>query len=140
MTYNRVALFDAIDAASHRLDPSRVFMAHDVGQLDGYPRTPESFDNVQVGPADARPTDADDNVARTFDFWLRHVLIGDELRVAQALVVVMEDCCFHTIRLLILVFPSPLGAERREAARGRGRPHGKSACAPACLSAGSHTT
>jgi len=37
-------------------------------------RSPDAFDDVQVGAADARATDADDHIVRLLDLWVGNIL------------------------------------------------------------------
>src|SRR6185437_5466879 len=61
------------------------------------PIAPEAFDDVQIRSTYAGAADPHDNIARAGNLRIRDVLVGDEIRPAEAGVVAGEDCRFHRI-------------------------------------------
>jgi hypothetical protein len=53
MADDRVADFRSLHALADLLDPARIFVTHNVGEIDFDLAAPNAFDDVQVGAADA---------------------------------------------------------------------------------------
>ena len=87
MADDRVANLDPLDALAYFLDPSGVFVTHDVGEIDVDLAAPNAFDDVQIGAADTSAPDSHDHVGRAVDFRVREVLVFDELLGGQLLVI-----------------------------------------------------
>ena len=93
-----VAALDHLDRAADLLDPARVLVPHDVGQLDGHHGAPQSLDHVEVGAAHAGAADPHDHVGGFFDFRLRHFLVANEVGPLESLIVVMKNRSFHFMK------------------------------------------
>ena len=91
MADDRVTPLDGFDGAADLLDPARVLVPHDVGQLDGNHAAPEPFNHVQIGAADAGAADPHDYVRGLFDFRLRYFLVANEVGPLQRFIVVDEE-------------------------------------------------
>src|ERR1700722_17288057 len=90
-----VADLHPLDAFADFLDPSCVFVAHDVGKIDVDLAAPDTLDDVQVSAAHAGSADPDDHLRRTVNSRVRDVLVFDELSGGQLLVVGMENGSLH---------------------------------------------
>ncbi len=68
------------DPGADLVHPARVLVAEDVGQRGAHRRVPLALDDVQVGTADAGAADLHDDVERSADLRIRH-LVDDWLSV-----------------------------------------------------------
>ena len=86
---------DRRDGGTDGLDPAGVFVSHYVGKGDVHFFAPQSFDDVQVGAADAGAADTHDNIGGLFDGGIGDRFVADELLLLQRRVIGMEYCRFH---------------------------------------------
>ena len=95
---HRVAGFDRGDIAAHILDPAGIFMAHDIGQqaaLGIHDIFPDTFEDMQVGAAQACRTDLYDHLVRSRDRGRTHVF---DLQFHVHLgIVFVKSCCLHDL-------------------------------------------
>src|SRR5260370_17025614 len=62
MADNRVALLEPGDALANLFNPAGVLVPHDIRQVDVGFFAPDSFDDMEIGSANAGTADADDHV------------------------------------------------------------------------------
>src|SRR5579863_1023865 len=95
MADDRVANLDALNRVADGFDPTGILMPHDVRKSDRHAVAPQPLDNVKVGAADARATDADDDVSGGLNAWFRHFLQGYEFGPAEGRIVAVQDRRLH---------------------------------------------
>ena len=93
---HRIAGFDRGDGGADRLDPAGVLVAHDVRQGDVDFLTPDAFDDVQIGAADAGSAYTHDYIGGLFDSGIGDRFVFDELFLRQSRIVGMQHSRFHS--------------------------------------------
>src|ERR1700722_7481236 len=84
-----------LHALADFLNPSRVFVTHDVREIDLNLGAPDAFDDVQVGSAHTSAPDPYNNIRWLVNLGIRHVFVLDEFLGRQLLVVRVEDGSLH---------------------------------------------
>src|SRR5262249_43706379 len=97
---HRVALLEAAHLRPHLLHPAGVLVARNVGELNADLVAPHALDDVQVGPAEPGPPDADDHVIGVLELGVSHVFQFEELGALERWVVLVEPRGFHSTPLL----------------------------------------
>src|SRR5690348_6320827 len=96
MANHRIAALDHLYRAADLLDPARVLMSHDIWQFHRDHVAPQAFDHVQIGAANAGAADTHDDIGWFFDLRLRNILVADEIRPSERLIVIVKNRCLHS--------------------------------------------
>ena len=98
MTNHRISFLKALDPFSHFFHPAGVFVSHDVWEFHIHFLTPDSFDHMKVGAANARSSDSHDDICAFFQFRFFHFLQRNEFLVRQRSIILMKYSGFHRLR------------------------------------------
>ena len=79
---HRIADGDVVDGGAHRVDPARVLVAERVRERDARLLPPLTLDDVEVGPAEPGPADADDDIEGVGQLGFGDVLDSGILAIA----------------------------------------------------------
>src|ERR1700730_18569388 len=95
MADNRVALLEPGDALANLFNPAGVLVPHDIRQVDVGFFAPDSFDDMEIGSANAGTADSDDHVRGILKPRIDDIFVADEFLGAQGFVVTMQNGGFH---------------------------------------------
>jgi hypothetical protein len=95
MAYNRVAALQTLHISADVFDPTGIFMAHHVGQLNSDATSPQTLDYMQVCPTNPCTADANEDITIPRNLGIRDLLNRYKLWTGELLVILVEHCGFH---------------------------------------------
>src|ERR1700730_10289308 len=98
MTDDRVTFLKVLHSFSYFFHPIGVFVSHDIWEFHIHFLTPDPFDDMKVGAANARSSDSHDDICAFLEFGFFHFLQGNEFLVRKRSIILMQYSGSHGLR------------------------------------------
>src|ERR1700719_1939800 len=97
MTNHRVSFLEVLDPFPDFFHPTGVFVSHDVWEFHLHLLTPDPFDHMKVGSANARSSDSHDDIRASLELGFFHFLQGNEFLVGKRGIILMQYSGSHSL-------------------------------------------